>query len=160
MRIAVSILLAVAVSLMGVGKAWAAKEKKAHDHGNPLFSAVEKLNLTDEQKAKVADLKKEYGPKLKEAHDQMDSILTPEQKKDRDEALKAAKAEKKRLSPKELGEVMKLTDEQKAKMAEAGKANHALYKEVRDKVMEILTPEQKDQLKAMAPKHEKKKDAQ
>ena len=40
---------------------------------------------------------------------------------------------------------MKLTDEQKAKMEEA--ELRLLTKEVREKVMALLTPEQKEQLK-------------
>jgi Spy/CpxP family protein refolding chaperone len=156
MRVAVSIVLALAVSLMGVGKASAAKPGKHHEHPALVsFDVVKQLNLTEEQKAKVKDLKKEYGPKLKEAGQKAASILTAEQKKARDEAIKAAKAANKKVNPKELNEVMKLTDEQKTKMDAARKEAQALAKEVNDKIMEILTPEQKEQLKTLKQKKAK-----
>ena len=41
---------------------------------------------------KLADLRKEFEPKFKEAREKMESILTAEQKKARDEAFKAALA--------------------------------------------------------------------
>ncbi len=101
------------------------------------------LKLTDDQKAQVKELRKEYGPKFKAA---ADSILTAEQKKARADAVKAAKAEGKkgREVMKAAHEAVKLTDEQKAKIKEAMKP---LHKEVREKIMAILTPEQKAQLK-------------
>jgi Spy/CpxP family protein refolding chaperone len=101
------------------------------------------LNLTDDQKAKVKALRKEYGPKF---HAAADSILTDEQKTARADAIKAAKAEGKKGPElrKAAMQAVKLTDDQKAKMKEAVKP---LNKEVKDKLMAILTQEQKDQLK-------------
>ena len=95
------------------------------------------LNLSDEQKAKVEELRKEYGPKFKESWQKMDGILTAEQKKARQEAAKAAKAAGKKRDEvwKEAQAAAKITDEQKAKMAECGKAAGALHKEAREKVM-------------------------
>ena len=44
-------------------------------------------------------------------------------------------------------QAMKLTDEQKAKMAEGRKAMGELTKEIREKVTKLLTPEQQEVLK-------------
>lgn len=106
------------------------------------------LTLTDEQKTKLDAVKKEFGPKMTEAMKQGE-VLTPEQKKARDEAAKAAKAAGKK--GKEVGEAVaaavKLTDDQKAKQATARKQMGGLEKELRAKVMEVLTPEQRDTIK-------------
>ena len=106
------------------------------------------LNLSDEQKTKLAALKTEYQPKLNDCN-LFESILTPEQKKARSEAAKAAKAAGK--SPKEIqaavSAAVTLTADQKAKLAEARTQRAAVYKEFREKIMAVLTPEQQEQLK-------------
>ena len=107
------------------------------------------MNLTDDEKAKVADLKKEYAPKIKEANAKVNDVLTADQKKARDDAVKAARdAGKSRQEIRDAGiAAMKLTDDQKAKRADARKAIQALNKEITDKVTALLTPEQQDVLK-------------
>ena len=154
MRIVASVL-ALAVALTIVGKLSAADDKACpttkpqhHAMGMP-WDILKGLNLTDEQKAKVKELRKEYGPKFKAA---ADSILTADQQKARADAVKAAKAEGKKGQ--EVGkaamEAVKLTDDQKAKLKEVMKP---LHKEVHEKLMAILTPEQKVQLKQKCEKH-------
>jgi Spy/CpxP family protein refolding chaperone len=158
MRIVASVL-ALAVALTIVGRLSAADDKacpttKPHHHamGTP-WDVLKGLNLTDDQKAKVKELRKEYGPKFKAA---ADSVLTADQREAREDAVKAAKAEGKK-GP-EVGkaamEAVKLTDDQKAKMKEVMKP---LHKEVHEKLMAILTSEQKEQLKekcaATKPEH-------
>ena len=170
----VSTVLALFVSLLIVGNLSAADEKKSHEGKRPpnptmdrmeMFQGMVKgLNLTDEQKTKFESLKKEYGPKFKEGWKDMGGILTDEQKKAREEAVKAAKdAGKKGPEVWEAAKAaVKLTDEQKAKMAENRKAAEALHSQFREKLMDILTTEQKEQLKKeMAGKkdHAEKKDS-
>ena len=158
---AVSTVLALAVSLVVVGSLWAADEPsgpKDQPPMHPQFSPIDRMlrgiTLTDAQKAKVEELKKEYAPKFKEAFGRPGDILTEEQKKARDEAVKAARdAGKSEQEVWEAGrKAVKLTDEQKKKMAEihgekGRKAMMALDKEVRDKLLSLLTPEQKKQFK-------------
>ena len=147
MRIIASVLaLAVALTIVGKlsaeDKACPTTKPQHHTMGMP-WDCLKGLNLTDDQKAKVKDLRKEYGPKFKAA---ADSILTADQKKAREDAVKAAKAEGKK-GP-EVGkaamQAVKLTEDQKAKMKEVMKP---LHKEVHEKLMAILTSEQKEQLK-------------
>ena len=106
------------------------------------------LKLTDAQKTSLAAVKKEYGPKLMAAIKKLD-VKTPEQKKAIAEAAKEAKAAGKK--GKELHQAIEaavtLTEAQKTQLAEAKKTMGALEKELRQKVMSVLTPEQKDQLK-------------
>ena len=117
---------------------------------------TEGLTLTDDQKAKLGELKKEFGPKLMDAMKKSD-VLTPEQKKACGEAMKAAKAAgKDKKEVMQAGEAAaKISDEQKAKMAEAKKALAPLEKELREKAMAVLTSEQQELVKKKAP-HGKK----
>ena len=153
----VSTVLALAVSLVMVGNLMAADKNAAREgrHSGGAILAqldemVQGLNLTDQQKAQFEAIKKEYAPKVKEAGAKMAGILTPEQKQARQEAMKAAKAAGKSCAEarKEAQAAVKLTGDQKTKLAEVQKANLALRKEIRGKVMAILTPEQKAQLNA------------
>jgi Spy/CpxP family protein refolding chaperone len=108
---------------------------------------VKDLNLTDDQKAKLAELKKQYDPKLKELNAKLDGVLTAEQKKARDDAFKAARDAGKRPDRETIQAAMKLTDAQKAELAKGRKAVDALNKEISDKVTKLLTTEQQDVLK-------------
>ena len=148
MKIVASVF-ALAVALTIVGKLSAADDKACpatkpqhHAMGMP-WDILKGVNLTDDQKAKVKKLRKEYGPKLKAA---ADGILTADQKEARDDAIKAAKDAGKKGPEvfKAAMQAVKLTDDQKAKLEEVMKP---LHKEVHEKLMAILTPEQKEQLK-------------
>ena len=144
----VASVLALAVALTIVGKVSAADDApkaKSHQHGFGMgFEMLKGLTLTDDQKAQVKELGKEYGPKFKTA---FESVLTDEQKKARDDAVKSAQdaGKKPREVMKAAHDAVKLTDEQKAKAKEAVKP---LRKELREKIMTILTDEQKAQVKA------------
>ena len=116
------------------------------------------LEISDDQKAKLGEIQKEFGPKLLEAMKAMDGILTPEQKQARAEAGKAARDAGKK--GKEMADAveaaLKLSDDQKAKFTEARKQMGEIEKGLRAKVTEVLTAEQKAKLQkkpAKAPKN-------
>ena len=144
----VASVLALAVAFTIVGKLSADDNaapvtKSHHDHAMGMpFEMLKGLKLTADQKAKVKELGKEYAPKFKAA---FENVLTDEQKTARKDAIKAAKAEGKkgRELMKAAHEAVKLTDEQKAKVKAAVEP---LRKEAHEKIMAILTPEQKEQL--------------
>lgn len=152
---AVSVVLTMIMSLVVVGSLVAA-EGKSHKEGkhpprpsefdlNPIDMVIKDLTLTDAQKTKVAELKKVYDPKFEKARENLDTILTDEQKKAKKEALEAGKDRK------DLWKILQLTEAQMAKLGEGQKTLQTLRKEAREKVMSILTPEQKKQVKkAMA----------
>ena len=104
--------------------------------------------LSDEQKKKIAALDEEFGPKLAELAKKRGSILTPEQKKAEAEARKVARdAGKKRKELQEaVDAALKLTDEQKRQLAELKKESGPLNKTIRDKVLGLLTDDQKAKL--------------
>jgi Spy/CpxP family protein refolding chaperone len=148
-----STVLAVVASLVVVGGLLAAdapketKDKQPRPQFDPIEMMLRGVTLSDAQKAKVEALKKEYAPKFKAAFEKHGDFLTQEQKKAMEEARAAHK------DPRETWKSLKLTDAQKAKMEEGRKAMQALQKEVKDKVMNLLTPAQKKQLKKAHGKH-------
>lgn len=109
---------------------------------------VGKLDLNEKQKEQIAALDKEFGGKYQELQTKQAGILTNEQKKARSDAIKLAK--KAKTKGKELRETIdsatQATAEQKAQLAETAKALGSLQKQLRAKVSEILTEEQRAQL--------------
>ena len=156
----VSIVLALLMSLAIAGTLTAAEPKKGPAGKGPatpataFLAALEKLNLTAEQKAKVEELTKQYVPKLAELTKKREAILTDEQKKARQEVQKAArdagKSEQEALAAGRTA--IKLTDEQQTKMAEMQKEMAAIMLELRQKATALLTPEQREQLQKQQPK--------
>lgn len=112
------------------------------------------LSLTDEQKAKLDPVKKEFGPKLMDLMKKREAIFTAEQKQARGEALKAAAKEGKKGADLYAAgtAAVTLSEEQKAKMAEVRKEIGPVEKDLRAALMDVLTPEQKEQIKKAAKK--------
>ena len=162
MRIA-RMVLVLALATLIAWPLFAAEPKKKERKKKPppcpaakqVDGMVRTLTLTDEQKTKLDEIKKEFGPKLMAAMKKMD-VLTPEQKKAKAEAAKKAKeAGKKGKEAREaVDAAVNITDQQKADMAEAKKEMGAIGKELKEKVMAVLTDEQKQRLKK--PKADKK----
>ena len=97
-------------------------------------------SLTEDQKAKIKDLDKQYGPKLAEMRKAHAAVI-PDLKKKIAEARKGKKGKEARQAIAAL-----YTDEQKAKLKELTKKNASLNKEIRGKVTALLTTEQKAEL--------------
>lgn len=90
--------------------------------------------LTPEQSEKAAQIEQEYAAKLNEAATTIHTILTPERRKAQAEA--AARALDGLLS-----------DQEKTDLKAAQESLGTLQVELRGKIMELLTDEQKSQLK-------------
>lgn len=126
------------------------KSKKAGE--NPLlvqaFQLPPEIELNDEQKAKVDELKKKYGQKLAEAAKKQNSILTEEQKAKRKTAAQEIKQSGKRgkEAQEALDEAMGLSEIQKTQMKESQDEIAKLTQEVRKDVYAVLTDEQKTKL--------------
>ncbi|MEN6458801.1 MAG: hypothetical protein ABFC63_07715 [Thermoguttaceae bacterium] len=147
--LALCVSLALVSNLLAEEKKPPTKEGKKHAEFVPGMEMLRGLNLTDEQKAKVAEIKKEYGPKFKALAKKRDAIFTAEQKKARDEAVKEAKAAGKKGDDvfKAGHDAIKLTDEQKAKLKEVREERDSLRQAVREKIESLLTADQKEVLK-------------
>lgn len=117
----------------------------------PAIQLPKEITLTEEQKAKVAELEKEYGPKMKELREKLDKVMTDEQKKARQAVLKEAREQGKdgkkgKELQKAVKDAMKLSDEQQKQYDEIDKQLVALRQEILEKVKPILTDEQKAKL--------------
>ena len=133
------VALAVGVAVYAALPAAAEDKGKA---GGELAARIQDLNLTDEQEAKIADIRKEFRPKVQEAGKELaavvkeevekaQAVLTPEQRT----KLAAEKEERKEFRAERLAEriahveELDLTDDEVAKFAE-------IRKEYRPKVHE------------------------
>jgi hypothetical protein len=129
------------------------KEKKGKRKGNARAPAatqrfVKGMELTADQKEKVAAIDKQFAAKVKELGAKRRSILTTEQRTAQRNAQKAAKALGKSGADarKAVTSALKLTDEQKAALNEHGKAQAALTGEIVAALKKVLTAEQQEKL--------------
>lgn len=113
------------------------------------FRFPKQVQLTDEQKTKLEELKKEYAPKLDALDARIAPILTPERQKVAKDARKKATDEGKKGKDVQeaVAAALNLPAEEQAKLKEATAERGKLMKEINAKKMELLTDEQKAQLK-------------
>ena len=146
----VSLVLPLIGLLVLVPGLRAADDTKAQAKpSDKAFTFPKQIELTDAQKAKLDELKKEYAPKLDEIDARIAPIMTPERQKTAAEARKKAQDDGKK--GKEVQEAvaaaLNLPAEDQAKLTEAMKDRSKLMKEINAKKMELLTDDQKAQLK-------------
>ena len=101
---------------------------------------VREVDLTGAEMAKIAEIRKEFRPKIRKAMESLSGILTAEQKKAREEALKAGKKRR------EVLVALKLTDDQKAKVEAACKEIGTAVREEMEQIRGVLTEGQKTKL--------------
>ncbi|HVX60852.1 MAG TPA: hypothetical protein VHC19_09625 [Pirellulales bacterium] len=113
------------------------------------FKLPDAITLTAEQQAKVDELKTEYAGKLQDAMKKVNDIYTPEQRKALREARKTAAAEGKKGKQlkQAVDAAVEISADQKQTLADAQKELASLQKEVREKVVALLTDEQKQHIK-------------
>lgn len=160
MRCLLQVVLGLSLSFVIVGSGVAAEKKAKKTRPSPaaaVFAVPAAIELTDDQKTKLEELKKEHEPKLTEAFEKRDGVLTAEQKKARADAQKAAKSagKKGKDAKAAVDAAVSLTEEQKKNLAEAEKSLGELQKTVRGKIQELLTPEQREAI-AKAKKEKQK----
>jgi Spy/CpxP family protein refolding chaperone len=149
-----AVALAVGVSVYAALPAIA--EEKAAEKAGVLGARVQDLNLTDDQEAKIADIRKEYRPKVQEAAkdlvgvvkeevEKVRGVLTPEQQK----KLDADKEERKERRAEGLAERMAhfneldLTDGEMEKIAEIRKESRPRIEKALKELDGLLTDDQK-----------------
>jgi len=98
------------------------------------------LDLTDAEMTKIAEIRKDYRPKVVNAMKELHGLLTDEQRKVRADALSAGKKRSQVL------EALKLTDAQKDKVITVGKAVGGLVREEMEQIRDVLTASQKEKL--------------
>lgn len=139
------------------GKGKANRGKAAQSEVDKALRFLNGVELTPEQKTKVEALKIEFTPKLADVKRKLGSILSVEQKQAARDAGKAAKAagKKGKAAKAEIDAAVKLTPDQKTKMAQARKELRSLGKDLRNKVESLLTADQRAQIKKPAGKGRK-----
>jgi Spy/CpxP family protein refolding chaperone len=149
------VVLAIAIPVAAQEKAKRGQGKRAGEKGGRQTQVLpqqllEGLELTAEQKLKLEAIAKEMTVPMQEARKMVDAILTDEQKAARKEATAAAKeaGKKPREAQQAVEAALKLTADQQAKMAKAKEKMAEVQKQVRDRVMGVLTPEQRQAVEA------------
>lgn len=111
------------------------------------------VEFTEDQQAQVEEIRKKYTPQLAEIVRKHDSILSEEQRRAHQEAFRAARTAGKRAG--ELKEAVdaavKLTDEQKERLAKLQKERSDLFAEIQKELRALLTREQRKQLRRQGP---------
>ena len=112
------------------------------------FFSLPGIEFGADQKAKVAELKEEFGPKLQEVQQKLGALLTEEQKQARrkvnEEARTAAGQRREGLREK-IEAALNLSDEQKDQYQSLQKEQRELTGKIRRELTALLTDEQKEQ---------------
>jgi len=141
-------LVIVGCLLAVVVLAWPAqgkdRKKKAGDPAARIKKKLAAAELPADVLAKANKAVDEQAPKLREAQAKVDAVLTDEQKQARRQAQKTAKesGQKRKQSQSAIESAMKLTTEQKSKLAEAEKELASANAAVQRSLQGVLTAEQ------------------
>ena len=104
------------------------------------LARLQELDLSDAQIAQIEAVRKECRPELAKAMEGLRGLLTPEQRKAREEALASGTTHREVLA------ALKLTPEQKEKVADACKDCCAAIKGELEKIRDVLTAQEKEKL--------------
>lgn len=106
------------------------------------------MTVSDEQKAALKKLSDELGPKLADLTEKHASILTEERRAARDAAIKEARESGKdrQAATDAVAAAMKMTDAEKTQLPELDQSLRDLNQQIRDRMMALLTAEQKAEL--------------
>jgi Spy/CpxP family protein refolding chaperone len=115
------------------------KENRA-EHLAARLSHLRDLKLSDAEKAQFEEIREEYQPKVEQLRMQLAGVLTDEQKKAREEGLKAGKTRR------EIRESFNLSSEQKEKFESIGKEMVAVVREELAKMKSVLSTSQREEL--------------
>jgi Spy/CpxP family protein refolding chaperone len=98
------------------------------------------LDLTDDEMTKIKEIRSEFRPKFEKAAKSLEGLLSDQQKKAREEGLKAG------MKRKEILASLKLTADQTQKIETVAKELGSLVRDEAEKVRDVLTASQKEQL--------------
>lgn len=169
MRLAVRALSAACLAAL-LALPLLADEKKKEEKKKPPpkdahaavfnFPKVAQIKLDDKQLEKMAELRRDYTPKLDELALKRAKIIPRERELAANAARKEAAAAKKTKKEQEeaYSTALKLTEDEQAQMKEINAERRKVVREINEKKMALLTEEQKEQLKKKPePKKEPKK---
>ncbi len=115
---------------------------------NQLMARFKKVEFTAEQKTKIAEITKKFVGEMQALRKESQALLTPEQRKARGAAMKAARAEGKKWKDiqAEVNKAAKIDESVMSKMKEVQKKTQAMQKSTREAIEALLTDEQKSSL--------------
>jgi Spy/CpxP family protein refolding chaperone len=117
------------------------KERRAECLAHRI-AHLQELDLTEAERTKIAEIRKEFHPKVVKAMEGLKGLLSAEQREAREESLKAGKKRREVIAS------LKLTDAQKEKVEAIGKEVCGLVREEMEKIRDMLTETQKEKLQA------------
>jgi Spy/CpxP family protein refolding chaperone len=101
---------------------------------------LKELDLTEDELTKIGEIRSQFRPEIAKAAKELEGLLSPEQKKARDDGVNSGKKRREILAS------LNLTNDQKGKVAAAAKeAGDAVREEV-GKIKDVLSAGQKEQL--------------
>jgi Spy/CpxP family protein refolding chaperone len=120
-------------------------ERKAHRFEGlaERIAHLRDLDLTDAEITRIADIREEYRPRIEKVMNELSGLLSEDQRKAREEGLKAGKTRR------EVMESLSLTDEQKTKVEAIGKELATVLRDELDKMKSVLAAEQEEKLEAL-----------
>jgi len=116
------------------------RQENREEHLSERIAHLRELDLTDDEMAKIAEIRKEFRPKVEKALEGLKGILSDDQRKEREEGLKAGKKRREVIAS------LKLTDDQKTKVEAVAKEIHTLVREELEKMRDVLSEGQKEKL--------------
>jgi Spy/CpxP family protein refolding chaperone len=129
------------------------RQERRADRLVERFAHLEDMDLTEAEVSKLATIRDEYRPKIAKALESLKGTLNEEQRESLAEAREAGKKHK------EVFASVNLTDEQKEKISAVGNEVRTYVREELEKVREVLSPEQEEQLKEFKEeRHEQARD--
>jgi Spy/CpxP family protein refolding chaperone len=124
-------------------KLQALKEERKERRAEFLSEALchfKEMDLTDHEMHKIEEIRRETRPKIEKALEALNGTLTEEQKKAREDGIKAGKTRR------EVMESVKLTEDQKKIITSACKELTAAFRHEMEKIKEVLTESQEAKL--------------
>jgi Spy/CpxP family protein refolding chaperone len=115
------------------------KEMRAESLAEEIAHFKE-VDLTENEIAQIAEIRKQYRPKVDATLDELEGLLTDDQKKVRQEALQAGKPRR------EVLDALKLSDEQKEKVHGVCKKIGSFLHEESQKIHAVFTGTQNEKL--------------
>jgi Spy/CpxP family protein refolding chaperone len=116
------------------------RKEQRHDRLAERCAHLEELDLTDAEKTKIGDIRREFRPQTAKALAGLKGFLNDDQRKERDADLHAGKKRS------EVIAALNLTAEQKEKLETIGKELAGLLKEEMEKIQAVLTEGQEEKL--------------
>ncbi|MDB4671833.1 hypothetical protein OAF34_06825 [Pirellulaceae bacterium] len=146
----ISAILGLAAVVLTTSTSAQDEKKKKRQNGSgqiqsQLMGAFKSVEMSEEQKKKMVEVAKKFSGQILQLRKDTQAILSPEQRKSRQQAMKEAKAAGKK--GKEIVDAANasagIDKEIVAKLKEIQKKSQAIQKEARTALMALLSDEQK-----------------